>query len=230
MTAAAPEFLQPLVRAAGRVDATELSRFVRPETGGRPSAVLILIGESPATGPDLLVIERASTLRDHAGQPAFPGGARDPGDEWPAGTALREAKEEVGLDPDSVVVLTTLPELWLPVSDFVVTPVVAWWREPHEVGVVDPAEVAKVARMPVAQLADPANRFSVRHPSGYVGPAFEVHGMLVWGFTAGLVDRVLDLAGWARPWDRRRLRELPEQAVERARRTASSDAPHDAAP
>ena len=137
MTDSVPPFLHRLVAAVADVEAGQLSRFLPPQDGGRPSAVLILIGDSPGTGPDLLVIERASTLRDHAGQPAFPGGARDPGDDWPAGTALREANEEVGLDPDTVEVIATLPELWLPVSNFVVTPVVAWWREPHEVGVVD---------------------------------------------------------------------------------------------
>jgi hypothetical protein len=60
----------------------------------------------------------------------------------------------------------------------------------------------------VAELIDPANRLRVRHPSGYVGPAFEVGGMLVWGFTAGLLDRLLELAGWALPWDPRRVREI----------------------
>ena len=103
----------------------------------------------------------------------------------------------------------TLPALFLPVSDFVVTPVLGWWREPSPVGVVDPAEVASVHRVPLAELLDPANRFRVRHPSGYVGPAFGVAGLLVWGFTAGLLDRMLRLAGWERAWDRDRVQDLP---------------------
>ena len=66
-----------------------------------------------------------------------------------------------------------------------------------------------MARVPVADLVDPANRLQLRHASGYVGPAFEVGGMLVWGFTAGLLDRLLELAGWAVPWDTARVRDLP---------------------
>ena len=61
----------------------------------------------------------------------------------------------------------------------------------------------------VSELADPANRLRVRHPSGYVGPAFDVRGMVVWGFTAGVLSTVLELGGWARPWDRNRIADLP---------------------
>jgi 8-oxo-dGTP pyrophosphatase MutT (NUDIX family) len=220
-----PPWAERLTTAAARVRPEELSRFLPPEEGGRPSAVLLLFADGPS--PDVLLIERASTLRAHAGQPAFPGGASDPEDESPAATALREAAEEVGLDPASVTVLATLPDLWLPVSSFVVTPVLAWWHRPHPVSVMDPAEVARVARIPVAELADPANRVQVRHPSGYVGPAFAVQDMLVWGFTAGLLDRALVLGGWHRPWDRSRMRELPPEALELAARTAPADAPRD---
>jgi 8-oxo-dGTP pyrophosphatase MutT (NUDIX family) len=175
-------------------------------------------------GPDVLLLERASTMRSHAGQPAFPGGAADPGDGGPVGTALREATEEVALDPASVEVATSLPDLYLPPSDFVVTPVLGWWREPHDVRAADPAEVARVVRVPVSELVDPANRLRVRHPSGYIGPAFTVRGMLVWGFTAGILATLLDLGGWARPWDRSRVQELPDSALELAARTRPPDA------
>jgi hypothetical protein len=74
---------------------------------------------------------------------------------------------------------------------------------------VDTREVADVAVLPVEELADPANRFSVPHPSGYVGPGFGVRGWFVWGFTAGLLDRLLELGGWARPWDPRVRRPVP---------------------
>ena len=79
-----------------------------PATGGRPSAVLVLFGDGP-NGPDLLLIQRSDGLRLHAGQPAFPGGAIDAGDGGPVGAALREAAEEVGLDPGGVDVVGTLP-------------------------------------------------------------------------------------------------------------------------
>ena len=201
MSAELPGWFEPLldnVTGAGR---EAFSRLPTPSDGGRASAVLILLGEDGADGPDVLILERAADMRNHAGQPAFPGGAADPGDDFPAGTALREANEEVGLDPESVRVLAALPPLWIPVSGFVVTPVLAWWHSPHPVHPQDPAEVALVARVPIAELTDPANRIRVRHPSGFTSPAFRVRGMLVWGFTAGVLDAMLRLAGWYRPWD-----------------------------
>jgi 8-oxo-dGTP pyrophosphatase MutT (NUDIX family) len=152
---------------------------------------------------------RSDDLRHHAGQPAFPGGGIDPTDAGPVEAALREAVEEVGLDPSGVDVLTTLPELWLPPSGNLVTPVLAWWRAPSWVGAVDPNEVAAVSRVPLADLADPANRVMVKHPMGYASPAFKVAGMLVWGFTGGILDRLLRLGGWERDWDREAVVPFP---------------------
>lgn len=210
MTTALPQWWEPLLTRARAARAEDFTRVRLPSGGaGRPSAVLVLLGEQDDRGPDVLVLQRAATLRNHAGQPAFPGGGADPTDKDPAETALREAAEEVGLDPGSVEVLATLPELWIPVSGYVVTPVVAWWREPHEVSPLDPGEVARVARLPVADLVDPANRLRLRHPSGYVGPAFRLQGMLVWGFTAGVLSALLEMAGWSRPWPRERVEDLP---------------------
>jgi 8-oxo-dGTP pyrophosphatase MutT (NUDIX family) len=220
-----PAWLDELVRALPGVRGEQLSRFLPPATGGRHSAVLILFGEGPH-GPDVLLIERAHTMRSHAGQPAFPGGALDPEDgspdgDGPVNAALREAEEEVGLDRSSVQVLGQLPALFLPPSGFVVHPVLAWWRDPHDVDVVDEAEVAAVARVPVADLVDPANRLRVRHPTGWVGPAFEVSGLLVWGFTAGLLDKLLALAGWEQPWDTSRSRTLDPERTALAMRGAT---------
>ncbi|ATO16026.1 coenzyme A pyrophosphatase [Micromonospora sp. WMMA2032] len=209
MTRRPPAWFDPLLGRLGTARAEDFTRIVTPDSGGRESAVLVLLGEEPDAGPDVLVLQRAATLRNHAGQPAFPGGAADPEDADARATALREANEEVGLDPGSVTVLAELPRLWIPVSDFVVTPVLAWWHEPHPVHPREPAEVAHVARLPVAELVDPDNRMRVRHPSGWIGPAFSVRGMLVWGFTAGVIDTLLQMGGWARPWPRSRVVELP---------------------
>ena len=161
----------------------------------------------------MLLIEKSAHLRSHAGQPAFPGGGVDPGDDFPIGTALREADEEAGIDPSGVRVLATLQELYLPPSDRLVVPVVAWWDDPRDVTVGDPREVARVARVPLADLTDPANRFRVSHPSGFVGPAFAVADMLVWGFTAGLLEAILEAAGLAEPWDESDVRPLPASAL-----------------
>jgi len=175
-----------------------------------------------------LLIERSPHLRSHAGQPAFPGGGVDPGDDGPVGAALREAQEETGLDPSGVEVLATLPDLWVPPSGNLVTPVLAWWREPSDVVAADEREVAAVARVPIAELADPDNRLTISHPSGRIGPAFEVADMLVWGFTAAVLDRLLALAGWELPWDRDRVAELPAEALRLAMR--QREHPRGAAP
>ncbi len=194
-----PDWLRPLADACRSVTAADLTRFVPPEEGGRASAVLVLFGEDDL-GPDVLLIQRAAAMRTHAGQPGFPGGALDPEDAGPVAAALREAQEETGLDPRGVEVFAVLPDLWIPVSNFVVTPVLGWWREPTPVSPRDAAEVSGVHRVTLAELIDPAHRVRVQHPSGWIGPGFEVRGMLIWGFTGGLLSRMLDLAGWSVPW------------------------------
>jgi 8-oxo-dGTP pyrophosphatase MutT (NUDIX family) len=204
-----PTWLRPLALAARDVQPGDLSRFLPPEDGsGRASAVLILLTET-TDGPSVMLIQRAADLRTHAGQVAFPGGAVDVTDPSHVSAALREAEEEVGVDPASVHVIAELPSIFLPPSGFVVTPVLAWWSQAHPVSAVDAAEVASVAIVPIAELADPDRRFAVEHPSGWVGPGFEARGLFVWGFTAALVDRLLVLGGWALPWDDSRRRPLP---------------------
>lgn len=209
---AVPQWLQPVAELAAVVKPEQLSTFLPPdEFDGREGAVLVLFGEGDH-GPDLLIIERAHDMRSHAGQPAFPGGAIDPGDASPQAAALREAQEETGLNPDGVDVFASLPALWLPPSNFSVTPVLGWWREPSPVRAADPREVASVHRIPIAELSDPKNRVTVRHPSGYMGPGFAVRGLLVWGFTAGLISRLFAMVGWEQAWDVERVVDLPTSA------------------
>lgn len=206
--AALPDWLRPLVNRLDGATTDDVLPFrMRFGPVRRRSAVLILLGEG-ADGPDVLLTARAATLRSHAGQPAFPGGASDPGEDAIA-TALRESWEETGVDPASVRPAAVLPDLYLMPSQYLVSPVLAYWPSPGPVAPVDPAETAAVARVPIAALADPAHRGRVRHPSGYTGPAFEVADMLVWGFTAGIIDGLLDLAGWSRPWNPDRYLPLP---------------------
>lgn len=202
-----PGWLRDLADAASKMEINPMAQ--PPAHGGRASAVLVLFAYGPlANDPDLLFIERSADLRLHAGQPAFPGGAIDAADDGPVAAALREAKEEVGVDPDGVDVVGTLPELFIPRTGFRVVPVLAWWREPCAVAPVDAAEVAAVERVSVSELADPETRVTVRGPAGYLGPAFRVKGMLIWGFTAVLVDRLLALGGWERPWDTTKVTDL----------------------
>lgn len=202
----APEWLGRLAAGAAVM---EVPRAVRPPaSGGRRSAVLVLFGEG-AGGPDLLYVQKSVGLRRHAGQPAFPGGKIEEGDDGPVAAALREGAEETGLEPAGVDVLATLPELFIARSQFRVVPVLAWWREPCTVRPTDAGEIAAVERIRLADLADPANRLTLRYPSGHGGPAFRMGSMLIWGFTALLTDRLLAIGGWERPWDAGTIRELP---------------------
>ncbi|WP_030456232.1 NUDIX hydrolase [Herbidospora cretacea] len=210
-----PAWITDAAEKAGRSPVPHAMR--PPRNGGRRAAVLLLFGDGPA-GPDILLIQRSSKGRNHAGQPAFPGGGVDPGDDGPVGAALREAAEETGLDPEGVKVLGVMPELYLSHSDNRVTPVIGWWHTPCAVHAASPDEVESVERVPVAELVDPANRFRLRHPSGFVGPAFRVRGLLVWGFTAGVLDGVLATCGFEVPWDRSRIEDLPPDVVNLASR------------
>ena len=206
----APRWLRDLAAAAAVMEIPLPSR--PPSSGGRRSAVLVLFGDG-VRGPDLLYIQKNEGLRRHAGQPAFPGGKIDDSDGGPAAAALREGAEETGLDPAGVQVLTTLPEMFIPRSQFRVVPTLAWWRTPSAVRPTDLGEVAAVERISVADLADPANRLTLRHPAGYSGPAFRIGPMLIWGFTALLTDRLLALGGFERPWDAGTIGALPDAAV-----------------
>lgn len=206
-----PGWLTDLARAAETM--TVPAGLSPPRGGGRRSAILILFGmPSPAdldAGPDLLLVQRSESLRRHAGQAAFPGGVIDPGDDGAVGAALREAAEEAGVEPGGVQVVSVLPELYIPRTGYQVSPVLGWWRDPSPALPGDPAEVAAVARVPVAELADPANRLMVRYPGGGAGPAFRAGAMLVWGFTAFVIGKLLEFGGWERPWDTEHVIELP---------------------
>ena len=208
-----PAWLEPIRQGAETITAADISRFVPPEGATtRKGAVLMLFGEG-RLGPDLLLTERAHDMRSHPGQVSFPGGAIDPTDASPTAAALREAEEETGLDPAGVEVFATLPELWLPPSNFAVTPVLGWWREPTPVDVVDPGEVHTVLRVPLEELLDPQHRVTVTHPRGYSSPGFligDTKDLVLWGFTAGLINKLFDHVGLTRPWDATVEQALPD--------------------
>lgn len=195
--------------------------------GARSAAVLMLFGvmdslpsdhEAQASAVsrdlDVLLLARATTLRSHPGQIAFPGGRIDPEDDSAIAASLREAQEETGLDPRGIEVLGALETVPLAVSQHLVTPVLAWWERPSPVHVVDEAESAHVFRAPVADLLDPANRGMTvlqREGTEWRAPAFHVpqgeNKYLIWGFTAMLLDGLFAQLGWTEPWDA--TRELP---------------------
>lgn len=169
--------------------------------------------------PDLslVLVEKSATLRSHAGQVAFPGGGVEPADADLARTALREAEEEVGLPSAEVDLIGLLPPLEA-VTGHHVTPVVGWWGTPTPLVPVDVVEVADVHVVSVADLADPAHRFTWEHRLGYKGPAFVVGDLFIWGLTAYLLDSLLQAGGWAVPWDTERVAAIPARFDGAARR------------
>lgn len=187
---------------------------VEDETA-RHAAVLILFGhldDVPAVSHDstvpgdldVLLLERSANLRKHPGQIAFPGGGVDDSDRDMTHTALREAVEETGLDPSGVEVLGQLQIAELPVTNFLVTPVIGWWTKPSPVQAVDVNESRTVFRAPVADLLNPEFRRSVRVKRDghtHFSPGFVVGERVVWGFTAIVLDRLFNEAGWTIPWE-----------------------------
>jgi 8-oxo-dGTP pyrophosphatase MutT (NUDIX family) len=230
-----PSWLRPLVDNVGQVPeafrrrlpadvlamVTAAKATASLHKDGRDAAVLVLFSGPPSDQPnsdlpedvDLLLTVRASTLRHHAGQAAFPGGASDPGDHGPVDTALREAREETGIDIDRLHPLATMERTFIAPSGFHVVPVLAYSADPGPVAVVDQAETAIVARVPLRAFINPANRLMVYRDSltrRFAGPAFLLNEMLVWGFTGQVISAMLDVAGWAKPWDTDDIRELDD--------------------
>lgn len=192
-----PDWLTTLAGVLPSIDTQHVTRFAPVEGQGRHAAVLVLFGVTR----DVVLIERAQGGMSHSGQPAFPGGVVESFDADASAAALREAREETGLDPAGVRIFGSLPDLWVPVSGFVVSPVLGYWDAPSKLGAQDPAEVSRVEQVAIDALVAPRNRVTVVHPSGFRGPGFQVHDMLVWGFTAGVLDALCQQAGWALPWD-----------------------------
>lgn len=203
-----PGWLAPLGCALAAQTYPEwFARWSALPGGSRRSAVLVALSQVD-DGPAVLLLERSAQLRRHAGQPAFPGGRIEPG-ESPLQAALREANEETGLDPAVVQPLAVLPDLPVYPSDSRVTPVIGYL--PTQADVCAQDETDAVHQVPLADLADPANRGRAKLMNGYIGPAFAVAGMVVWGFTGTLIDTVLAMGGWEQPWrPGRQLQVVPD--------------------
>jgi 8-oxo-dGTP pyrophosphatase MutT (NUDIX family) len=147
--------------------------------------------------PSVLLTVRRDDLPNHAGQVSLPGGERESGESL-AEAALREAEEEVRLDRSGVRVLGNLSPLHIPVSGFVLHPIVAHYGSRPSLR-PDEHEVARVLEVPLRSLLDPSRaRMERRHLGGtdYDVPYFAVGGEKVWGATAMVLAELLWLAGY----------------------------------
>ncbi len=168
----------------------------RPEAGDlKPASVLVLIvdrsQETPG-GLTMLLTRRAAHLKDHSGQVSFPGGRVAPGDPSPEATALREAQEEIGLDPRRVELLGRMPD-YRTRTGFLITPVIGLVAPPFQLR-RDANEVEEIFEVPLAFLMDPANH--QRQSREWQGKLRWFYAMpyqqhYIWGATAGMV---VDLA------------------------------------
>ena len=145
-------------------------------------------------------IRRAASLKSHSGQIAFPGGAADRSDVSPIATALREAQEEIGLDSSRVEVLGIMPAVFTVVSNFLITPVVAYLPQGPGTLQLQASEVAEIIVLPLQGLADPAIyhteqwvRDGVQHAVSF----FDYGAYRIWGATAHMLAMLLEILGSA---------------------------------
>ena len=157
-----------------------------------PAAVLIPIVRREE-GDTVLMTRRAAHLKDHPGQVSFPGGRVDEGDQSPWHTALRETREEIGLDSGRITLLGYLPE-YRTGTGFRITPVVAQVLPPFDLQ-TDPFEVDEVFEVPLDFLLDESNH--KQHSLYYRGAMRHFHAMpygdyFIWGATAGMIKILFD--------------------------------------
>ncbi|MDF1597449.1 MAG: CoA pyrophosphatase [Acidimicrobiia bacterium] len=162
-----------------------------PDTGADRAAVLVPLYEDGLGDVRVVMTKRPMTMPTHAGHIAFPGGRPDPDDGGPVATALREAEEEVGIDPEAVELMGFLPTIHTVEFSLFVVPVVG-----RLTGVPDlrpsPREVAKVLEPRVEELADAsAWRFELWH--GRKVWFYDLEGEVLWGATARMTRDLVGL-------------------------------------
>jgi 8-oxo-dGTP pyrophosphatase MutT (NUDIX family) len=164
----------------------------------RPAAVLIPLLRV-ADEWHILFTRRNTTLAEHSGQVAFPGGRSEPGDASPEVTALREAYEEIGLAPEDVHILGRLND-FITITNYAVTPIVSRIPWPYEF-TIQREEVSRVFTIPLAWLGDPLNHEVRRRPLPLLGSHVDViyfqtyDGELLWGATARFTLTLLNILG-----------------------------------
>ncbi len=182
------------MKLSSNVRIRELMEMGTPEQAV-PSSVLALF--YPVSGePYLVLIQRPTYNGVHSGQVAFPGGKSEPGDKDLLETAMREAREEIGIDPDQVQMLGKLTDLYIPPSNFNVSPFVGYLTE-RPTFTPDPGEVEGIVEVPFRYILTDncleLRKFIVRNGIEIEAPAFVVKGAVIWGATAMMLSELREL-------------------------------------
>lgn len=158
------------------------------------SGVLLLIFQE-GKSKKLVLIRRPVTMKNHAGQIAFPGGKMEPQDNGIVETALRESKEEIGIAPEKVRVIGTLSPVYVQVSNFVIHPVVGWYDSQPDFK-MEATEVANVHIISIEDMLLPSSLtiHNVETLSGLLSvPGFSIDGLFIWGATAMILTEFLEI-------------------------------------
>ncbi len=161
----------------------------------RQAAVLILLYPDPLLGISLLFTLRPHTLRHHPGEISLPGGGRDPEDRDLQETALREAREELGISTLAIQILGTLTPLYIPPTNYCLNPFVGWIDNLPQLHPY-PAEVAEVYHVTLNQLLEPETRkyHKLTHQGEtYLVPVYQFPNFFIWGATAMVLSEFLTL-------------------------------------
>jgi 8-oxo-dGTP pyrophosphatase MutT (NUDIX family) len=186
------DVLMPVVLGTGPERRTR--QEPAPGARARAAAVLVLLYPDAQGDARVVLIERTSSGRHHGGEVSFPGGKAEPGDPDLVATALREAAEEVGLDPDAagLRVVGLLDRFWIPVSDFEVTPVVALAQRAPAL-VPQPTEVARILEPPLAMFLPDVEVEVIDRTIGTWDLRYghyRLDGLSVWGATARVLSQL----------------------------------------
>ena len=158
------------------------------------SAVLLLLFPSQQQ-IQICLIRRPTTMKNHAGQIAFPGGKKETDDADLFQTALREASEEIGIDSSAVEVLGLLSSVYVQISDFLITPVLGWLNEKPDIK-IDPSEVDEVIYVSLDELSDQVTRTDKEletHTGRIMAPGYEINGCFIWGATGMILAELVDI-------------------------------------
>lgn len=205
-----PHWLHPVAHAAHsgamHVNLGDQNTHTHPDRSRQAAVMVLLAGDAQAhtlpTDASVLLTHRTPRMRSHSGQIAFPGGRVDAEDNSLVAAALRETKEETGVDANTITPFSTGEEIFIRATGYPVHPVWAYWHTPGGAHPASRDETDDVFQANLHHLINPESRLWVQH-GPYTGPAFHYDGYLIWGFTASVLDAMISSSGWEQPWQHR---------------------------